>query len=107
MGFQLVRSADGRHTVVTCPDELDYQKADQFRELVRQCDTPAVTVDFAGVRFVDSTGVGALVQVIRELQAARVQVRVTNVAPEVYEILEVMGLVEVFGRKVIAAAGGA
>ncbi len=105
--FQVMPSADGRHTVVICPGELDYQKADRFRELLQQCDTPAVTVDFTRVRLVDSTGVGALVEAIRKLQAAGVQVRVTNVVPEVYEILEVMGLVEVFGRRVIVAAGGA
>lgn len=49
-------------------------------------------VDLGAVTFIDSTGLGALVQLRRQADAAGAQVRLTNVPARVGRLLELTGL---------------
>jgi anti-sigma B factor antagonist len=62
-------------------------------------DTPisAIRVDLAGVTFMDSSGIGVLVQLLRLAEDRRVPLRLERVGSKVYDQLHMSGLSELFG----------
>ena len=55
-------------------------------------------VDFGGVTFIDSTGLGVLVACRKRAVAAGGEIEVTNAAPNVRHVFEVTGLDKVLFR---------
>lgn len=55
-----------------------------------------VTIDFAQVTFLDSTGLGALVSAMRQARGSGGDVALTNVAPNVRKVFDITGLDKVF-----------
>lgn len=53
-----------------------------------------VTVDMAGVEFIDSTGAGGLVRLHQAAKDRAVRLRFVGVRPEVREVLEIMGIAD-------------
>lgn len=60
---------------------------------------PHLTVDLSGVSFIDSTGLGMLVTVLREARDMGGSVVLVNVRPEVERVLSVTGLDHLFGLR--------
>jgi len=58
-----------------------------------------VIYDFDSIKFVDSTGVGGIASVIRECQKNKVTIKINNILPEVFEVLDILGLPEIFGEE--------
>lgn len=58
-----------------------------------------VIFDFEEVKFVDSTGVGSIAKVIRDYQQKELLIKVINILPEVFEVLDILGLPEIFGEE--------
>ena len=83
--------------VLVVSGELDLAAVDQFLDRARAgLDGQVLTLDFAGVTFVDSTGLGALVRLREEARAGGGDVVLTHVPRQVVRILEITGLSEVF-----------
>lgn len=57
--------------------------------------TRRVVLDGTGLEFVDSTGVGALLQFVLRQKQDGVALAVTNLRPEVHEVLDILGLLEI------------
>lgn len=55
-----------------------------------------VTIDFARVTFLDSTGLGALVSAMRRARSNGGDVALANVAPNVRKVFDITGLDRVF-----------
>ena len=55
-----------------------------------------INIDFSEVEFIDSTGVGSLVQVIKNLHEKSAEIKITNISSDVFEVLEILGLIEIF-----------
>ena len=86
--------------VVTVSGELDIAVADQFFDTCRRAlgnPGDAIEIDFGGVSFIDSTGIGSLVRVHQEATAAGKQVRLGNVPRQVSRVLDLTGLTKLFG----------
>ncbi|MBG9944293.1 STAS domain-containing protein [Brevibacillus formosus] len=79
--------------------ELDMAVGDQVGELLQQYGgrNQSVTVDFQGVSFVDSSGIGSLFFTTKELLAMGKQVEIVNVREEILDILGVLGFTEALG----------
>lgn len=102
MEFNFDVTHDGQTTTYYLLDDFDYMRADHFVEEMKKCTALSVIIDFQLVRFVDSTGAGALVRILRSLKGRFADVRVVNVSPEVYAVFELMGLVQVYGTRTIS-----
>jgi len=89
---QVVRS-DGTRGV-DLVGEVDLAVSDELLEAVREClaDADTVALDFGGVTFIDSSGIGALVLLRKEALAAGKRLGLANVGPATNRLLQMTGL---------------
>jgi anti-sigma B factor antagonist len=87
--------------VVTLRGEIDFTNsasvAETIRAAVLQQRPTLVRVGLADVTFLDSSGIGALVQAMRAAVEVRAAYRVERPIPEVRAQLGMTGLLEAFG----------
>ena len=100
---------DGTATVVVL-GEIDFSNAEDVAEGIRDAVTewapPTVSVDLKDATFIDSTGLGALIEGYRAATEADVRFVVTNPTPSFHRVLTVTGLCELFGLAGPAEASG-
>ncbi len=91
--------ADDQHAVVRCSGDLTYEGAANFKShvkpLLSECRT--IVLDFGGVSYMDSTGLGVLVGVYASARGAGRELQLTNVQPRVCELLQLTRLLPIFG----------
>jgi anti-anti-sigma factor len=82
--------------LVRVTGEIDLSNAETFRqkldEVIQRRPT-IIVFDLAGLEFLDSSGIAVMVNAARDCEG----IRVTNASPIVRRVLEVTGLVDVFG----------
>ena len=91
------RWSGSEHCVIALSGELDMQSAARFRAevsaILRGQPAPtAIEIDLAGVRFVDSLGLGTLVVAQRICAELDVRLTVVNPTDQVARLLEVSGM---------------
>ncbi|NML16170.1 STAS domain-containing protein [Azohydromonas caseinilytica] len=79
-------------------DNLDASNVREFREAVQSLmqDHTRVVLDMAGVKFVDSSGLGALIACLRQLNARRGDLRLCEMSRTVRALFELMRMHRVF-----------
>jgi len=91
---------DGTAEITVC-GEVDYVNFVELtrgvRESLLEWSPKAVRVDLAGADFIDSTGLGALIEGYQAAIAAEVPFIVVNPTNTFRRVLEVTGLCELFG----------
>lgn len=93
-----------RSTIVHLTGEVDLAAADEIIGTVQQAldeadsagDGPLV-LDLAGVTFMDSTGLGALISIRARAEAAGRSLTLRQVPARVRRLLEITGLTSTFG----------
>lgn len=85
-------------TIFKVNGELDIATVGIFKEVLLQeeKDKKEIIIDFEEVQFVDSTGVGGLIEVLRTFLEKKVDIQVFNVDKNVYEVFDILGLPELF-----------
>jgi anti-sigma B factor antagonist len=86
---------DGGRAVVRVSGELDVYSAPKLRAVLAGLPAPArywVAVDLAGVTFMDSSGLGALVGAVRRARGGRGAVCVVGAREHVLRTLRITGL---------------
>lgn len=89
---------DGRYEVYV-HGELDMSTAPLLREeLLRVASEPGaqVTVDLAGLSFIDSTGLSVLISGLKRLRQGGGDMALRSPTPGTRRVLEITGLTEVF-----------
>ncbi|MCC6231588.1 MAG: STAS domain-containing protein [Verrucomicrobiales bacterium] len=84
---------------VRAPDELNASNAGPFRDLVRNSLKPEhqkIDLDFSATRFVDSSGLGALISLHKAMVSRSGGVRVMNPTLQVQQILELTRMHRLF-----------
>ncbi|HEX2148730.1 MAG TPA: STAS domain-containing protein [Actinomycetota bacterium] len=83
----------GPWTIVGVAGEIDMANADELWEyLASQVERQHVAVDLSGVRFIDSTGLTALVRTYKSLKQAGGTLLLLSPSPPVLRLLAVTGL---------------
>jgi anti-sigma B factor antagonist len=93
--FNAVLSVDRDGTRVVCAGELDMATAPTFYEAILQAHEKHpgdVTADLAGVTFMDSRGVAALVMAHRHLTSRGAHLRINNAQRPVALVLDATGV---------------
>ena len=83
------------HVIVTAVGEIDASTADLVADAMSGAFTDGhkrVLLDFAGVTFIDSTGLGVLVKSHRAAEAAGSQFAVVHPTPQTRKLIHVLGL---------------
>ena len=80
--------------------ELDMSTVDDLLETFKKTkkDYNKIILDFSGVAFVDSTGVGNIIKLLEDNQD--IDYVITNLQEEVEEIFNILNLKEVLGAEV-------
>jgi anti-sigma B factor antagonist len=77
---------------------LDYTNVREFRgaalALIR--DRPRVVLDVTGVRFVDSSGLGALIACLRHVRGSKGDMKLCSMSTRVRELFELLRMHQVF-----------
>jgi anti-anti-sigma factor len=86
------------HPTIYLDGEMDLDCADGLRSVVERAaeGAEAVVLDFADVRFIDSSGTGIFVRLCLDLQAQGVALRARSVPPvvaQVFDMLKVRALI--------------
>ncbi|USG64143.1 STAS domain-containing protein [Brevibacillus ruminantium] len=97
MDFRAIENNDQATLYFT--GELDMAVGDKVGDLLREYGerNGSVVVDFHGVTFVDSSGIGQLFFTTKELISLGKQVEIINVREEILDILHVLGFAEALG----------
>jgi anti-sigma B factor antagonist len=79
-------------------DNLDASNVREFRDAVRSLmqERASVVLDLAGVKFVDSSGLGALVSCLRQANARKGDLRLCELSRNVRALFELMRMHRVF-----------
>jgi anti-anti-sigma factor len=100
--LELDWARDGDLVVLSAAGDVDLHTAGQLRDAVVSAvggeDGGAprqVDVDLAGVPFLNSSGLGALLAGVKEANRLGIVFRVLNLQPPVRRVVEMMGLVDV------------
>ncbi len=93
--------ADDGTATVTVLGEIDFANADEvaqgIRDAVAEWAPPAIQVDLKDATFIDSTGLGALIEGYRAAIEGEVRFVVINPTSSFRRVLTVTGLCDLFG----------
>ncbi|MDI6100598.1 STAS domain-containing protein [Actinoplanes sp. NEAU-A12] len=93
--------ADDGTVTVTVVGEIDYSNSSEVArgmdDAVTAWSPPAVAVDLRDATFIDSTGLGALIEGYRAATARGIDFRVVNPSDTFRRVLTVTGLCGLFG----------
>jgi anti-sigma B factor antagonist len=108
--FRLSVSESADRAIVSLEGELDLATAPQLRDqlvTLAEQDGSDVVVDLTRLAFIDSTGLSVLVMALNRSRAAGGSIVLRNPSESVMRILEITGLVSVFGidEKSVPTAG--
>lgn len=93
--------ARGTVGVLGVAGEIDMASADELRDRLLACleRSDSLEVDMAGVTFIDSSGLAALVRLRTEAEIAGKDVALVNVSSSTARLLELTGLQGLFDVK--------
>lgn len=88
--------------VISLIGELDIATVDTFKKSIDDAGENAqgIILNLANLSFVDSTGVGGLLNVVKALKKNNLPVKIKNVSPDVYEVFDLLGLPMLLGQEI-------
>jgi anti-sigma B factor antagonist len=93
--------ADDGTATVTVLGEIDFSNCDEvaqgIRDVVAEWSPPTVWVDLRAATFIDSTGLGALIEGYRAVSESDARFVVVNPTEGLRRVLTLTGLCELFG----------
>ena len=97
--LRLQTSVTPEQAVVHCSGRLTSEFTEEFteelRSLLAKC--PLLVVDFTGLEYMDSSGLGAMVRVYVSARSAHRELRLINFNQRVRDLLGLTGLINIFG----------
>jgi anti-anti-sigma factor len=75
---------------------LDISTTHLLEEYIQKiADVKELIIDFSGLEFIDSTGIGAIMEMIYRSQEKQFRIKLEGMDKQIYEILETVGLFKV------------
>jgi anti-sigma B factor antagonist len=96
---EAIHTQPGRPPVFHVPSDIDTATAWELKpQLLAQLREygPPLVLDLGAVQFIDSTGLGMLVSLLKETRQAGGSIRLINLNREVLRLLQITGLERVF-----------
>lgn len=96
MSLQIINDKAGDVTVLTCLGEIDLGSAPQLREALAPVFNEArarLLIDLSGVGFMDSTGIGIMVNTLNRVREKSGACAFCGIGPRVHRILQIAGLI--------------
>ncbi len=100
--MQLEFNINNEILIVTLRGELDHNSAEQMRikidDKIESLSIRKIILNFAGVSFMDSSGIGAVIGRYKKIKLREGKLVVTNVNKNVNKIFEMSGLYKIIKR---------
>jgi anti-anti-sigma factor len=75
---------------------LDISTTYLLEEYIQKiADVKELIIDFSGLEFIDSTGIGAIMEIVYRSQEKQFRIKLEGMDKQIYEILETVGLFKV------------
>ncbi len=90
---------DGDVTIINLQGRLDMMSAADLKNVSRECINKGdcrLILNMGRVDFINSSGLGALVSLLKDVRNTRGRLRLTNLAPYVKEIFDITKLSNIF-----------
>jgi len=85
--------------VAAVSGEVDIYDAPEMKERLHKCidQTPAdLVLDCASLTYIDSTGMGVLISVLKHLKDVGKEMKIVHLSPYIYKIFTITGLQNIF-----------
>ncbi len=96
-GLEVQRELLNNRTILRVSGELDFSNVDDLQEQIQTQLTGTVEVDLSGLTFMDSSGMGMLLNVARKLASRGQVMSVTNIPVEIRESMALVGFFHILG----------
>ncbi|MFC4768040.1 STAS domain-containing protein [Effusibacillus consociatus] len=93
--FQAKTAIENKNLQIDLQGALDVSGVDIFERMIAEIDLSSVTtvhIDFNQVNFIDSTGIGSILNLIRMLDEHELIYEIVNVQDDIREIFSIIGL---------------
>ncbi|WP_058306911.1 STAS domain-containing protein [Gracilibacillus massiliensis] len=99
--YQLKKTAN--HCNVALIGDFDIESTEHVNDTLipELMNYPEVHLNFQKVNFVDSSGMGLLIQIVNQLKEKNQQVKILNVKEDILEVFELVQIPEIIGQEVI------
>ncbi|NGQ94901.1 STAS domain-containing protein [Brevibacillus sp. SYP-B805] len=100
--FHYQVTVEDTKSVLSLNGDLDIDAFETVKEeiMTEQYSTQHVEIDFSRVRFVDSTGIGLLIDLVHHLRNGGKAITIANVSREVQEVFSLLQLADILGKDV-------
>ncbi|WP_206922824.1 STAS domain-containing protein [Alicyclobacillus acidoterrestris] len=82
-------------TVLAIVGEVDFPTVDQVLSLMDKHRLDNVVLDWSGISFIDSTGIGLILRAIMEIREAGGQITIVSIPTPIEQVLEEMGVMDI------------
>ncbi len=95
--IKLSKTVEGSICTIAVNGVLDYATMDPFIEEIRAIEvgTTKVIIDFTELEFIDSTGIGAIINLVHEANAKEFAVELVGINTEIEELFETIGVYQI------------
>lgn len=94
LDLQVAESSNGTPSVVKLDGKLVLETVSGFLQTMRQQASPSLVMDMSGVSFLDSAGVGALVQLFVHRRNLGQKFALAGLTPQGMAVMQVAGLLK-------------
>ena len=94
---------EGNVLTVKVDGDIDVNSVRQLRKSLEESiekDKPSITLDCKKLNYIDSTGLGVLVSLLKQVQQYEGSIRIIALKPYLNKIFEVTGLTNIFDIEV-------
>lgn len=92
--FEKLPISNGNHVVTRLEGKIGLESVNQFLQTMRAEPAPYLIFDMSGVTFLDSAGVGALVQLLVHRRNNGKKFALVSLTKQSYAVLQVAGLMK-------------
>lgn len=97
--LEFIFKKQGDMLIVQMQGELDHHSSNSFRDtlegMINKTNAKKLLLDFKGVPFMDSSGVGVIIGRYKSISRKGGQIWVTNLSPQVKKVMEISGLFKI------------
>lgn len=88
---------DGKICNIFVSGVLDYATMDPFNEKIQSIndETEKVIINFEGLEFIDSTGIGSIVNLVHEARVKQFEVELDGISEEINILFDTIGVFQI------------
>jgi len=98
--FEVEAQADKLHVVLIGDMDIESYEVVHDRLIPEMTGHAMIVLDFAQVRFVDSTGIGLLIQLMDHVKKSEAVVKIVRLNKDVAEVFEILQIPDILGKEV-------